>query len=129
MATYYEEPSRTFNEYLLIPGYTSEETIPANVSLKTPLVKYRRGEEEHAFAARKMPGKRAALRGKAGEIAYLSAHGEREVPVHFSRRKARKKLVHGRLRQLQDARVCHAAADAHVAADLFDIRPQLFDIM
>ncbi len=46
MAHYYEEPSRTFNEYLLIPGYTSEDCIPANVSLRTPLVRYRRGEEE-----------------------------------------------------------------------------------
>ena len=46
MAYYYEEPSRTFNEYLLIPGYTSEECIPANVSLRTPLVRYRRGQEE-----------------------------------------------------------------------------------
>ena len=46
MAFYFDEPSHTFNEYLLVPGYTSEENIPANVSLKTPLVKYRRGEEE-----------------------------------------------------------------------------------
>ena len=46
MATYCNEPSRTFSEYLLIPGYTSRECIPANVSLKTPLVKYRKGEEE-----------------------------------------------------------------------------------
>ncbi|MBR3791515.1 MAG: IMP dehydrogenase [Clostridia bacterium] len=46
MAKYYSEPSRTFSEYLLIPGYTSRECIPANVSLKTPLVKYRKGEEE-----------------------------------------------------------------------------------
>ena len=45
MAYYYQEPSRTFSEYLLIPGYTSEECIPANVSLRTPLVKFRRGEE------------------------------------------------------------------------------------
>lgn len=44
MAYYYKEPSRTFSEYLLIPGYTSPDCIPANVSLKTPLVKYRRGE-------------------------------------------------------------------------------------
>ena len=50
MAYYFEEPSRTFNEYLLVPGYTSEETIPQNVSLKTPLVKYRRGEEEPAIS-------------------------------------------------------------------------------
>ncbi len=46
MAKYYNEPSRTFSEYLLIPGYTSRECIPANVSLKTPLVKYKKGEEE-----------------------------------------------------------------------------------
>ena len=46
MAYYYSEPSRTFSEYLLVPGYTSEECIPNNVSLRTPLVKYRKGEEE-----------------------------------------------------------------------------------
>ncbi len=45
MAYYYSEPSRTFSEYLLIPGYTSEDCIPANVSLKTPLVKFKKGEE------------------------------------------------------------------------------------
>ncbi len=46
MAFYYNEPSRTFSEYLLIPGYTSEDCIPSNVSLRTPLVKYRKAEEE-----------------------------------------------------------------------------------
>ena len=45
MAFYYNEPSRTFSEYLLIPGYTSEECIPDKVSLRTPLVKFRKGEE------------------------------------------------------------------------------------
>ena len=45
MAYYYKEPSRTFSEYLLIPGYTSPDCIPANVSLKTPLVKFRKGEK------------------------------------------------------------------------------------
>ena len=45
MAKYINEPSHTFNEYLLIPGYSSAEAIPANVSLKTPLVKFKKGEE------------------------------------------------------------------------------------
>ena len=45
MAYYYSEPSHTFSEYLLVPGYSSSECIPANVSLKTPLVKFRKGEE------------------------------------------------------------------------------------
>ncbi len=45
MATFINEPSHTFNEYLLIPGYSSSECVPANVSLKTPLVKFKKGEE------------------------------------------------------------------------------------
>ncbi len=45
MAYYFKEESHTFNEYLLVPGYSSSECIPANVSLKTPLVKYKRGEQ------------------------------------------------------------------------------------
>ena len=49
MAYYYPEPSHTFSEYLLIPGYTSEDCIPDRVSLRTPLVKYRKGVEESAI--------------------------------------------------------------------------------
>ena len=45
MAIFINEPAHTFNEYLLIPGYSSAECIPANVSLKTPLVRYRRGDQ------------------------------------------------------------------------------------
>lgn len=45
MAYYFSEVSHTFNEYLLVPGYSSAECIPANVSLKTPLVKFKKGEE------------------------------------------------------------------------------------
>ena len=45
MAFYYSEPSHTFSEYLLVPGYSSAECIPNKVSLKTPVVKYRKGEE------------------------------------------------------------------------------------
>ena len=44
MAKFINEPSHTFNEYLLIPGYSSSECVPANVSLKTPLVKFKKGE-------------------------------------------------------------------------------------
>ncbi len=45
MAYYFSEPSRTFGEYLLVPGYSSAECVPTNVSLKTPLVKFKKGEE------------------------------------------------------------------------------------
>ena len=45
MAYYYETPSHTFSEYLLVPGYSSAECIPNKVSLKTPLVKFKKGEK------------------------------------------------------------------------------------
>ncbi len=45
MAIYFNEHSRTFSEYLLIPGYTSEDCIPDKVTLRTPLVKFKKGEE------------------------------------------------------------------------------------
>ena len=50
MAFYYSEPSRTFSEYLLVPGYSSEDCIPDRVSLRTPLTKYRKGQEEPAIS-------------------------------------------------------------------------------
>lgn len=46
MAYYFPEPSRTFGEYLLVPGYSGAECIPTAVDLRTPLVKYRKGQEE-----------------------------------------------------------------------------------
>jgi len=45
MAFYYDEPAHTFSEYLLVPGYSSSECVPANVDLRTPLVKFKKGEE------------------------------------------------------------------------------------
>ena len=50
MAYYFSEPSHTFNEYLLVPGYSSAECMPANVSLRTPIVKYKKGEESALYA-------------------------------------------------------------------------------
>ncbi|MBR5001543.1 MAG: IMP dehydrogenase [Firmicutes bacterium] len=45
MAYYFTEPSRTFGEYLLVPGYSSAECRPENVSLKTPVTKFKLGEK------------------------------------------------------------------------------------
>lgn len=45
MAKFFKEPSRTFAEYLLVPGYTGPEDTPDKVSLKTPLVKFKKGEK------------------------------------------------------------------------------------
>ncbi|MBR5756029.1 MAG: IMP dehydrogenase [Firmicutes bacterium] len=45
MAYYYDDASRTFSEYLLVPGFSGAEHTPDNVSLVTPLVRFKKGEE------------------------------------------------------------------------------------
>jgi len=49
MAYYFEEPSHTFGEYLLVPGYSSAQCVPTNVSLKTPVVKFKKGEQSEVM--------------------------------------------------------------------------------
>ena len=49
MAYFYEHTSHTFSEYLLIPGYSSADCVPAKVSLRTPVVKFRKGEEPSLY--------------------------------------------------------------------------------
>ncbi len=45
MARYTTETSHTFGEYLLIPGLTTRDCTPENIDLRTPLTKFRKGEE------------------------------------------------------------------------------------
>lgn len=45
MAFFYNEPSRTFSEYLLIPNLSTKACMPNNVSLNTPIVKHKVGEQ------------------------------------------------------------------------------------
>ena len=66
MAYYYPEPSRTFGEYLLVPGYSSSENVPDAVSLKTPLVKYRKGQEECPLSMN-IPMVSAVMQAVSGE--------------------------------------------------------------
>lgn len=49
MPHYYNEPSRTFSEYLLIPNLTTKECIPPNISLRSPLTKFKKGEEADIY--------------------------------------------------------------------------------
>ena len=49
MAFIFQERSRTFSEYMLIPGYSSAECVPDKVSLRTPLVKHKVGEPSDIY--------------------------------------------------------------------------------
>ena len=65
MAKILEDISRTFNEFLLLPNLTDERCIPSNVSLRTPLVKYKRGEEAKYYA--NVPMVSAIMQSVSGE--------------------------------------------------------------
>ncbi len=65
MAKVLSDISRTFNEFLLLPNLTTEECIPDNVSLKTPLVKFKKGEEPRYYA--NIPMVSAIMQSVSGE--------------------------------------------------------------
>ncbi len=65
MAIILPDISRTFNEFLLLPNLTTEKCIPSNVSLKTPLVKFKRGEEPKYSA--NIPMVSAIMQSVSGE--------------------------------------------------------------
>ena len=65
MAKILEDISRTLNEYLLLPNLTDERCIPNNVSLKTPLVKFKKGEEAKYYA--NVPMVSAIMQAVSGE--------------------------------------------------------------
>ena len=65
MAYFFSEPSHTFNEYLLVPGYSSSDCVPAAVSLETPLARYRKGEKSPLSL--KIPMISAIMQSVSGE--------------------------------------------------------------
>ncbi|SMC54749.1 IMP dehydrogenase [Oscillospiraceae bacterium] len=46
MAMIFEQESRTFSEYLLVPNLTTEKNTPDQVDLSAPVCKYKKGKEE-----------------------------------------------------------------------------------
>ena len=65
MAEILKDVSRTFNEFLLLPNLTDERCIPSNVSLKTPLVKFKKGKEPDLYA--NLPMVSAIMQSVSGE--------------------------------------------------------------
>ena len=65
MSKVLEDISRTFNEFLLLPNLTTEKCVPDNVSLKTPLVKFKKGEEPKYSA--NIPMVSAIMQSVSGE--------------------------------------------------------------
>jgi IMP dehydrogenase len=100
MAYYYNEPSHTFSEYLLVPGYSSTNCIPANVSLKTPITKFKKGEQPalsmntplvSAIMQSVSDDKMAVALAKEGGIAFIYGSQTVEQQAEMVRRVKRHK--------------------------------------
>ena len=77
MAYFFEEPSHTFDEYLLIPGYTGPDCIPANVSLKTPVVRYNKKNGETCPLTMNIPFTSAVMQSVSDDK--LQLHLQKKV--------------------------------------------------
>lgn len=82
MAFYFEEPSRTFSEYLLVPGYSSSQCMPANVNLKTPVVKFKKGEESSIYM--NIPMTSAIMQSVSGEKMAIALATEGGISFIYS---------------------------------------------
>ena len=90
MAYYFSEPSHTFNEYLLVPGYSSAECMPANVSLRTPIVKYKKGEESALYA--NIPMVSAIMQAVSDDRMAIALAQEGVSPLSSVRSRSRARL-------------------------------------
>ncbi len=95
MAQYFNDPSRTFNEYLLIPGYSSKECRVESISLKTPVTKFKKGEKPElsmniplvsAVMQAVSDDKMAVALAKEGGISFIYGSQTIESQVNMVRR-------------------------------------------
>ncbi len=83
MAYFFEEASHTFDEYLLVPGYTSADCIPANVSLKTPVVRYNKKAGEKCPLAMNIPMVSAVMQSVSNDTLAVALAKEGGISFIF----------------------------------------------
>ena len=113
MAKYIDEPSRTFNEYLLIPGYSSAECIPANVSLKTPLVRYRKGET--SAITMNIPLVSAIMQAVSGDRLAVALAGEGGVAFIYGSQSVEDEAA--MVKRAKDHRAGFVESDSNLSPD------------
>ena len=83
MAFFFDEPSHTFDEYLLVPGFTSADCIPANVSLKTPVVKYNKAKGEDCPLTMNIPMTSAIMQSVSNDTLAVALAKEGGISFIF----------------------------------------------
>lgn len=125
MAKFFKEPSRTFSEYLLVPGYTGPDCTPDNVDLSTPLVKFAKGEKP--AVTMKIPLVSAVMQAVSGpELACALARGGGVAFIYGSQPIERQAAM---VRQVKSTKAGFVDSDSNISpnstiADVIRLRNQ-----
>lgn len=123
MAYYFNEPSHTFSEYLLVPGYSSAECMTSNVSLKTPLVKFKKGEE--SAITMNIPMVSAIMQSVSGEKLAIALAKEGGVSFIYGSQTIEDEAA--MVRRVKNHKAGFVASDSNIRpdqtlADLLELR-------
>ncbi len=123
MAYYFNEPSHTFSEYLLVPGYSSAECMTSNVSLRTPLVKFKKGEEP--AITMNIPMVSAIMQSVSGEKLAIALAKEGGVSFIYGSQTIEDEAA--MVRRVKNHKAGFVASDSNIRpdqtlADLIDLR-------
>jgi len=113
MAYYFKEPSRTFSEYLLVPGYSSSECTPANVSLRTPLVKFKKGEESAIYM--NIPMVSAIMQSVSGERMAVALAKEGGISFIYGSQSIENEAA--MVRRVKETKAGFVKSDANIRPD------------
>ncbi|MEG2015960.1 MAG: IMP dehydrogenase [Oscillospiraceae bacterium] len=126
MAYFYKEPSHTFSEYLLVPGYSGIDCIPNNVSLKTPLVKFKKGEEP--ALTMNTPLVSAIMQSVSDDSMAIALAKEGGVAFVYGSQTIEKQAE--MIRKVKDYKAGFVASDSNIApdktlADIIELKDKL----
>ena len=113
MAIFFSEPSRTFGEYLLIPGYSSTDCMPENVSLKTPLVRFK--QNEHPSLSLNIPLTSAIMQSVSGEKMAISLAREGGISFIYCSQPIKKQAQ--MISRVKSYRAGFVVSDSNISPD------------
>ena len=113
MAYIFDEPSRTFNEYLLVPGYSSKECRVDNVSLQTPVVKFKKGEEP--AISMNIPLVSAIMQAVSGDELAIALAKEGGISFIFGSQSVESQAA--MVRKVKDHKAGFVTSDANIRPD------------
>lgn len=115
MAYYFEEPSHTFGEYLLVPGYSSAECVPDKVSLRTPVVKYNKKAGETCPLSMNIPMVSAVMQAVSDDKLAIALAKEGGISFIFGSQTIEDQAA--MVKRVKDYKAGYVVSDSNIRPD------------